>query len=225
MRTSDLPPPCSSTSARTSSQAQRPTKTLTSRSSDQPFVDLDRADGARAPQPVGELREHAIGRRPRLAPEAILGDVARDEQQRAPRLGERRPRAAAGLRRDRRHRDFRRRQHAADAAADPRERLDEVQIGDRRAVPELAAAAASRRRSAARRRCSSRPSPRGRCTPLAEQDVRRPVMLPRRGDADAGERRARRRSPATGSSAAGTRTGARRCGTPTGTPRCPRRRR
>ena len=36
MRTSALPPPCSSTSARTSSHAQRPTKTLTSRSSDQP---------------------------------------------------------------------------------------------------------------------------------------------------------------------------------------------
>ena len=36
MRTSDLPEPCSSTSARTSSQAQRSTNTLTSRSSDQP---------------------------------------------------------------------------------------------------------------------------------------------------------------------------------------------
>ena len=48
---------------------------------------------------------------------------------------ERRPRSAARLRLRRRQRHFRRRQHAADAAAHARERLDEVQIGDRRAVP------------------------------------------------------------------------------------------
>ena len=103
------------------------------------FVDLDRAHRARSPQPVGELRQHALGRRPRLAPEAILGDAAGEQQQRAPRLGERRPRSAARLRAGGRQRDFGRRQHAADAAADPRERLDEMQIGDGRAVPELAA--------------------------------------------------------------------------------------
>ena len=62
------------------------------------FVDLDRAHRARTAQPVGQLRQHAIGRRPRLAPEAILGDAAGDQQQRAPRFGERRPRPAAGLR-------------------------------------------------------------------------------------------------------------------------------
>ena len=85
-RSSALPPPCSSTSARTSSHAQRPTKTLTSRSSDQPSsISID-ADRARAPQPVGELRQHAIGRRPGLAPEAIFGDAAGDQQQRAPRF-------------------------------------------------------------------------------------------------------------------------------------------
>ena len=71
------------------------------------IVDLDGAHGARAPQPVGQLRQHAIGRGPGFAPEAILGDVAGDQQQRAPRLGERRPRAAAGLRLVRRQRDAR----------------------------------------------------------------------------------------------------------------------
>ena len=53
MRTSDLPPPCSSTSARTSSHAQRPTKTLTSRSSDQPSsISIDRT--------ARERRSHSV---------------------------------------------------------------------------------------------------------------------------------------------------------------------
>ena len=61
-------------------------------------VDLDGAHRARPPQPVGQLVEDALGRGPRLGPEAILGDGAGDQQQRAPRFGERRPRPAAGLR-------------------------------------------------------------------------------------------------------------------------------
>ena len=72
-----LPLPCSSTSARTSSQAQRPTRTLTSRSPRPAFVDFDRrARRATAAASRSSCGQHAIGRRPRLAPEAILDDAA-----------------------------------------------------------------------------------------------------------------------------------------------------
>src|SRR5262249_56138285 len=53
IRTSALPPACSSTSARTSSHAQRPTKALTSRSSDHPSsISMVRTARERRSQPV-----------------------------------------------------------------------------------------------------------------------------------------------------------------------------
>ena len=70
------------------------------------FVGLDRSHRARSAQPVAELSQHAIGRGPGLAPEAILGDAAGRQEQRAPRLGPRRPRTAAGLRLRVRERDL-----------------------------------------------------------------------------------------------------------------------
>jgi hypothetical protein len=39
-------------------------------------VDFNRSDGAGPAEPVGQLRQHAIGGGPRLAPEAIFRDGA-----------------------------------------------------------------------------------------------------------------------------------------------------
>ena len=235
-RSSDLPPPCSSTSARTSSHAQRPTRTLTSRSSDQPSsISIVRTARERRSQSVSS-RQHAIGRRPRLAPEAILGDAAGQQQQRAPRFA-RATGADRGssARAHRRQRHFRRRQHAADLSADARERLEEMQIRDRRAVPELVAAAASRRPTAARRRRScdrdrdadepgaeqQRRGPpvarrsRRRTTPAIVSDERQDLPADRvrqereRMDVGAVDRRKRRRAPDAGVDAFGPRAIAR----------------
>jgi hypothetical protein len=104
-----------------------------------PFVDVDHPHRSRSPQPVGELRQHPVGARPALAPVAILGHRAGDQQERPPPFRERRARTAAGLPLGDRQRHFGRRQHPANHPAQPRERLDEVQVGDGRAIPEAVA--------------------------------------------------------------------------------------
>ena len=184
-RSSALPPPCSSTSARTSSHAQRPTSTLTSRSSDQPSsISIVRTARDRRSQSVSCVSTRSVDR-PRLAPEAILGDAAArcsSSARHASRSDGRGPRLVCGS--------------AGGSAtsggdsmprmlpAHARERLDEVQVRDRSRDTRGGCPAASRRRTAARTRRSSRSSPRCRSTPAPSSKRRRPLVAAGRRDAE-----------------------------------------
>ena len=143
-RSSVLPPACSSTSARTSIQAHRPDQHADVAIVRPAFVDLDDADGVRAPQPVGELRQDPLRARPGFAPVPIFGHAARQQEQRPPRLAQRRARTAARLALRHRQGDLRRREDAANLAGDSRKGLNEMQVRDRHAIPQAAARAARR---------------------------------------------------------------------------------
>ena len=187
-RRSDLPPPCSSTSARTSSHAQRPTKTLTSRSSDQPSsISIVRTARDRRSQSVSWASTRSADVQVSLQKRSSV-TLPGHQQQRAPRLGKRRPR--------------RRGWSAARPAAAP-PRAATARRGSARAGARAAGGSADTRPCRGTRACRplQRVDVRSQRVgdvlrdrdgepddPAAEQERRRPPVLPGRDDGEAGQR-------------------------------------